>query len=55
LGVATGKPLEMGGVDGRTEATGLGIFYLGRDILHDPHYLKKHGLNKGVKGKSVII
>lgn len=26
-GVCTGKPLCVGGIDGRGEATGLGIFY----------------------------
>lgn len=33
--VFTGKPLEMGGIPGRAEATGLGIFYAGREALKD--------------------
>lgn len=27
LGVVTGKPLNLGGIQGREEATGLGLFY----------------------------
>jgi glutamate dehydrogenase (NAD(P)+) len=31
----TGKPLEEGGVYGRTEATGLGVFFCLREFLND--------------------
>lgn len=31
----TGKPLEEGGIDGRTEATGLGVFFCLREFLSD--------------------
>lgn len=35
-GVCTGKPVLIGGIDGRTEATGLGLFYSVRYLLnHD--------------------
>ena len=54
-GVVTGKPLELGGVNGRTEATGLGMFYVTRELLNDPYLLKKAGLSKGIKGKTCIV
>ena len=33
MGCVTGKPLELHGIDGRTEATGLGMFYTIRELL----------------------
>ena len=33
--VVTGKPLEVGGIPGRAEATGQGIFFAAREALHD--------------------
>lgn len=38
LGVTTGKSLAVGGIEGRTESTGLGVFYVIRDILTKPQY-----------------
>jgi len=32
-GCVTGKPLEQGGIDGRTEATGLGVYFGVRELL----------------------
>lgn len=32
-GVTTGKYRHVGGITGRTEATGLGVFYATREIL----------------------
>ena len=51
----TGKPLSMGGVDGRTEATGLGIVYCTRAYLEDEQECKRQGLTPGIKGKTVIV
>jgi len=43
----TGKPLELGGIPGRAEATGLGIFFAGREALHD--------LGRSVPGTTVAV
>ena len=42
-------------VDGRNEATGLGLYYCARNILDDPHYLQKAGLEAGIAGKTFIV
>jgi glutamate dehydrogenase (NAD(P)+) len=51
----TGKPLSMGGIDGRTEATGLGIVFCTRAYLEDEQECKRKGLVPGMKGKTVIV
>jgi Glu/Leu/Phe/Val dehydrogenase, dimerisation domain len=55
MGVVTGKPLEHGGIRGRTEATGLGVFYGLREFLHQEDVAKKIGLSPGVEGKRIIV
>jgi glutamate dehydrogenase (NAD(P)+) len=54
-GCVTGKPLSQGGIDGRTEATGLGVFYATRDFLDDPEIAASVGLSTGIAGKSVVV
>lgn len=51
----TGKPIAQGGVRGRTEATGLGVFYGVREACNYEEDMKAIGLTAGLKGKSVII
>jgi glutamate dehydrogenase (NAD(P)+) len=55
LGCVTGKPVGQGGIRGRTEATGLGVFYGLRELLLDEPMLKKVGLTSGVAGKRIIV
>ncbi|OJW77848.1 MAG: glutamate dehydrogenase [Bacteroidetes bacterium 46-16] len=55
LGCVTGKPVTQGGVRGRTEATGLGVFYGVREVCNTPEDMKKLGLDVGVEGKKVIV
>ena len=55
LGCVTGKPVTQGGVRGRREATGLGVFYGIREICNMPDMMKKLGLSVGVEGKRVIV
>lgn len=54
-GCATGKLLSQGGIDGRTEATGLGCFFVLRELLNNDAFCEKADLSSGVKGKRVII
>lgn len=55
LGCVTGKPVSQGGVRGRTEATGLGVFYGVREVCNTPEEMKRLGLSVGVAGKKVIV
>ncbi|MET4108919.1 Glu/Leu/Phe/Val dehydrogenase [Hymenobacter sp. UYP22] len=55
LGCVTGKPVGQGGIRGRTEATGLGVFYGLRELLLDEPMLAKAGLSSGIAGKHIIV
>jgi glutamate dehydrogenase (NAD(P)+) len=55
MGCVTGKPVTQGGVRGRKEATGLGVFYGVREVCNMPEIMQKLGLQTGVEGKLVII
>lgn len=55
LGCVTGKPITQGGVRGRKEATGLGVFYGVREVCDMPEIMTKLGLSVGVEGKTVIV
>jgi glutamate dehydrogenase (NAD(P)+) len=54
-GCVTGKPVTQGGVRGRREATGLGVFFGLREVCNMPDVMKKLGLETGVEGKRVIV
>ena len=54
-GCVTGKPVSQGGVRGRKEATGLGVFYGVREVCNMADRMKKLGLTPGVEGKKVIV
>ncbi len=55
LGCVTGKPIELGGIRGRTEATGLGVFYGVREACSHREDMSKLGLSTGIEGKTVVI
>ncbi len=55
IGCVTGKPVSLGGVDGRAEATGLGVFYGTRHACSFQDDMDKLGLATGIEGKTVII
>lgn len=55
LGCVTGKPVGQGGIRGRTEATGLGVFFGLRELLADEELLKNLGLTSGMAGKRIIV
>ena len=54
-GCVTGKPVSQGGVRGRTEATGLGVFFGLREVCNMPDLMKKLGLSTGIKDKRVCV
>ncbi len=54
-GCVTGKPITQGGVRGRKEATGLGVYYGIREVLHMPDEMNRLGMTIGVEGKKVIV
>jgi glutamate dehydrogenase (NAD(P)+) len=54
-GCVTGKPVTQGGVRGRTEATGLGVFFGIREVCNMPDIMAKLGLQIGVKDKTVVV
>lgn len=54
-GCATGKKLSQGGIAGRTESTGLGCFYVLRELLEDDEFCDRADISSGVKGKKVIV
>ncbi len=54
-GCVTGKPISQGGVRGRREATGLGVFYGIREVCHMEDEMTKRGLTVGIDGKTVVV
>ncbi len=51
----TGKPIEMGGVEGRTEATGRGVQYALQELFRHPDDVKAAGLEGELEGKRVVL
>ena len=54
-GCVTGKPVTQGGVRGRREATGLGIFYGIREVCSMGDVMEKLGLPTGIEGKRIVV
>ena len=55
LGCVTGKPVTQGGVRGRKEATGRGLYFALREAVNEPTEMKRLGLAPGLEGKRVIV
>lgn len=55
MGCVTGKPVSQGGVRGRREATGLGVFFGVREVCNMPDIMQRIGLSTGVVGKRVVV
>jgi glutamate dehydrogenase (NAD(P)+) len=54
-GCVTGKPISLGGVRGRKEATGLGVFFGVREVCLMPDVMAKAGLTVGIENKNVVV
>ncbi|MGB3245263.1 MAG: Glu/Leu/Phe/Val dehydrogenase [Sulfitobacter sp.] len=51
----TGKPINAGGIQGRTEATGRGVQYALHAFFKDGEGMKKAGMTGRLEGKRVIV
>ncbi|MEQ8877188.1 MAG: Glu/Leu/Phe/Val dehydrogenase [Phycisphaerales bacterium] len=51
----TGKPVNAGGIQGRTEATGRGVQYALQEFFRHPEDIKAAGLSGTLDGKKVIV
>ncbi len=54
-GCVTGKPVTQGGIRGRTEATGRGVYFGIREACKREDDMKKLDLETGIEGKTFII
>jgi len=55
LACVTGKPVAQGGIRGRTEATGRGVFFGTREACSIGEDMKALGLQPGIGGKTFIV
>ena len=55
LGCVTGKPVSQGGINGRAEATGRGLFYLLQQACSVVADMRRLGLSLGLDGKRVVV
>ena len=55
LGCVTGKPVDQGGINGRTEATGRGLYYVLREACDRPDDMRRLGLDPGLAGKRIVV
>jgi glutamate dehydrogenase (NAD(P)+) len=55
MACVTGKPVSQGGIAGRTEATGRGVFYALKEIFTYEEDMKKYGLTPGLEGKTMVV
>jgi glutamate dehydrogenase (NAD(P)+) len=55
LGCVTAKPVSAGGIRGRVEATGRGVFYGIREACNVAEDMKALGFPTGLAGKRVVI
>jgi len=55
LGCVTGKPVTQGGVRGRAEATGRGVYFALREACSYPDDMTSVGLTPGLQGKRVVV
>jgi glutamate dehydrogenase (NAD(P)+) len=54
-GCCTGKYIQQGGINGRTESTGLGVFYGTKQLMDMSSFYEKVGLTAGLKGKTFVM
>jgi glutamate dehydrogenase (NAD(P)+) len=55
MACVTGKPVTQGGVRGRVEATGRGVYFGLREACDQAEDMKALGLSRGLQGKRIVI
>lgn len=55
IACVTGKPIHLGGIRGRTEATGRGVQFALREFFRHPRAVKDSSLGGGLEGKRAVI
>src|SRR6188474_413913 len=55
LACVTGKPVTQGGIRGRREATGRGLYYALREVCLQVEDMQRLGLKTGVEGKRIVV
>ena len=53
--ITTGKSLTLGGIEGRTESTGLGAYIVLKEMLNNKEAMTKLKISPGIEGKKFII
>jgi glutamate dehydrogenase (NAD(P)+) len=55
MGCVTGKPVTQGGVNGRREATGRGLYFALREACAQTATMAALGLSPGLDGKRIVV
>jgi len=55
IACVTGKPVHLGGIYGRVEATGRGVQYAIQEFFRHPDDKKKAGLRGALDGKKIVV
>ncbi len=55
IGCVTGKPVTQGGIAGRREATGLGVYFGVREACSFADDMERLGMTVGLEGKTVVV
>jgi glutamate dehydrogenase (NAD(P)+) len=54
-GCVTGKALNQSGIRGRTESTGLGVYYVTKTVLDNPDICRALNVRQGLRGKTFTV
>ena len=55
IACTTGKPFSQGGIQGRVEATGRGVFYGIKEFFNNSEDVKNAGMEGTLEGKRIIV